>query len=708
MGRKDKTRSGGPEKDVANRLKDETGHIIDSGLSRRAFVTASAAAGAGAAALIGASEAKAQSAAADAEAPAWDYEFDVVVAGGGCAGITAAIRAHDLGASVLVIDQNYDLGGRMLHSGSFLSLGGGDAIQRRDMAGAFDDEGFITVPPVEDPAEVDDNIELLFTDVTDWSIVDTKAQSPYRYNERDMMRAWAENCPPTRQFLMDNYVRFTRINGTHGGGGASRARAPYCFLMLGDVTDMRAGTITAADAGVANPEQTSALAPVQMQDASAFVGPGAVRNGVALARPLEFSAREKGVNFMLHRHFDTLVREEQFEGRVLGVTASYSPRHDPNTGELLRSYWQQGNIDERRETLRIRARKGVIIASGGHAGNPEFRGMFYPALREPAFPTSGYALQGPNGQNASGIIAGMKVGANLSGMQQNLSYPTTYHISTRLGTRDAYTAMMPGHPTFNFRGSAGVNVGNAGFEEFIAVNQVGKRFFNEVRLPHRPGINRYPGGQSAGLPNAGLDHVPNDWRNCRHEWIRQMYSYDHGLDAALAMNEGSVAPNYYSGPIWAIFDQDAVDRTGWELRYPYVNEDNGYFFRADTIEELASKINQNHPFQRVPLAHLAQTVSTWNGYVADGADPEFEREVDAPMNPVAAPPFYALAIMVIWHDSYGGLRVNGSNQVVDLQGQIIPGLYAGGEAVGGFNKHGLGKGHVHGFIAGTHVAAELG
>jgi predicted oxidoreductase len=52
------------------------------------------------------------------------------------------------------------------------------------------------------------------------------------------------------------------------------------------------------------------------------------------------------------------------------------------------------------------------------------------------------------------------------------------------------------------------------------------------------------------------------------------------------------------------------------------------------------------------------------------------------------------------------LRVNGKHQVVDMRGEVIPGLYAGGEAVGGFQKHGLGKGHVHGFIAGTNAAAE--
>jgi hypothetical protein len=674
----------------------------DQGLSRRDFVKTGAA-GIGTAALLRADAAASQGASTGADAIEWDYEFDVVVAGGGCAGLTAAIRARDLGATVLVVDQNFDVGGRMLHSGSFVSLGGGDPVQIRDMKGESDQEGFITMAPVENPEELDDNVELLFTDITDWSVLDRRAATPYRYNERELVRAWAENCPATRQFLMDNYVRFGRINGTHAGGGMSRARGAVCFLMLGEETNIKAGTITAEDAGVADRERTSPFAPVQMNNASRFIGPDAVSNGVALARPLEFSARAKGVEFMLHRCFDELVREEPFAGRVVGIKAHYSPRHHPETGELLQSYWQNGNVDERREVVNVRARKAVILASGGHAGNPQVRSMFYSAMREPAFPTSGHALMGSHSQDASALIAGLRVGANLAGMQQNVSSGATFHISTRLGTRDAYTTMMPGHPTFGFRRSAGVNVGTAGFEEFIAVNQVGQRFFNEIRLPFRAGGGQYPGGGVA--PNAGLAHKPTDWRNCRHEWVREMYSYDHGLDAALAINEGSEPPDYYSGPLWAIFDSSAVERAGWELRFPYV-ADNGYFFKADSIEELGEKIHAGHEFQRVPLKHLSRTVATWNGYVDAGKDPEFERDAEAPMHKIAAPPFYALSIMVIWHDSYGGLRCNGRQQVVDMRGEVIPGLYAGGEAVGGFNKHGLGKGHVHGFIAGTHAAEE--
>ena len=696
-------RQGKPETDSAKRRMAQMQG--ETALSRRALFTGGAAAGVGAVMLAGSSSPA--EASTGAEGIEWDYEVDVLVVGAGCCGLPAAIRAKDLGAgSVLIIDANYDAGGRMLHSGGFTSLGGGDSVQLRDMAGESDAEGFVTVPPGHDPEEMDDSIDLLFTDMTDWSVVDAAGHAPYRYNERDLNRAWAENCPPTRDFCIENHVRFSRIGGTHGGGGLSRARGARTFLMLGDVTDIEAGTITREDAGVAHPEMTSPLAPVKMTSGNATVGPNSVINGVALARPLEYSARKKGVRFMFNRHMHELIREEPFAGRVLGVKASYKPRFHPDTGERLESFWQNGNIDERRETINIRARKAVILGSGGHAGNPEFRSMFYPAMREPYYVTSGYALLGESGQDASGMIAGLRIGANLAGMQQNLSYPTTFHISTRLGVRDSYTAVFPGHPVFPFRGAAGLNVGNSGFEELIAVNQVGKRFYNEVRLPLRVANSRYPGGPSAGVPNAGLDHRPLDWRNSAAETVRELYNYSSGIDAAVAMNEGSVAPHYYSGPVWAIFDQAAVERMGWELRYPFVNEKNGQYFKADTIEELAHKIHAGNPFQRVPMIHLADTVDRWNGFVDAGHDDDFDRGDDAPMNRIDKPPFYALSIMVIWHDSYGGLRINGRAQVVDMQGQVIPGLYAGGEVAGGVNKHGLGRGLVQGYMAGTNAAHE--
>src|SRR6266436_992897 len=98
-------------------------------LSRRDFFKSGAAAGVGAAVLSGSGEAHAQGI-------RWNYDVDVVVLGSGCVGLHAAVRARDLGASVLVIDQNFDVGGKLVHSGGWTSLGGGDAIQERDRMGS--------------------------------------------------------------------------------------------------------------------------------------------------------------------------------------------------------------------------------------------------------------------------------------------------------------------------------------------------------------------------------------------------------------------------------------------------------------------------------------------------------------------------------------------------------------------------------------------
>ena len=698
MSQDDTTRRKAPVARSAPDLKVEDG---PKGISRRGLFAAGAAAGVSSMAL--AAGRKAEAASHDDGAMTWHYEADVVVLGAGCTGLPAAIRANDLGASVLVIDQNFDAGGRMLHSGSWVSLGGGDPVQERDRAGESDAEGFITVGAQVPEGALEDSVDLLFRDVTDWSIVDQQGYGYYRFNNPDQHRGWAENCPATRQFMMDNYIRFTRINGTHFGGGVSRARAAYCFLNLGPVTDIKAGTITAEDAGVADPERSSPMCPVQQSIGASEANPMSVRGGGIMSRCLEYSAREKGVRFMFNRKMTELIQDDN--GAVIGVKAVYTPRFDPETGAQLHSLWSAGNIEETRETIYIRARRGVVVGTGGHAGNPHFRSQFYPRMNEPWFPTSGWALLGEDGRaaDASGIIAGIKVGASLDGLHQNLGR-RTYHIATRLGVRDAYTSMYPGHPTFPFRKAAGFSIGQAGFEHLVAVNQMGQRFFNEMRLGDEPLDPRYPGGITTGTPDSWDEHNVADWRNCRSAWIREMYDYSAGVDAAIQINEGSTAPDYYSGPIWAIFDEAAVERGQFPLRPPFVSTENGCFFKADTLEELAEMIYDGNPYQRVRPYHLVDTIATWNGYVDDGVDPDFERgQADAPMHRIDRPPYYAAAIMVVWHDSYGGLRLNRHCQVLDMEGRPIPGLYAGGEASGGGQMHGLGRATVHGYIAGTQV-----
>src|SRR2546430_17145028 len=119
-------------------LKDRKPHD-EKVVSRRDFVKRGAA-GVSAAVLSTSGTALAQ--VSPINAIQWNYEADVVIIGGGCTGLPAAIRARDLGASVIIIDQNFDLGGKMLHSGGAVFFWGGgspplEGICRRAGPGAI-------------------------------------------------------------------------------------------------------------------------------------------------------------------------------------------------------------------------------------------------------------------------------------------------------------------------------------------------------------------------------------------------------------------------------------------------------------------------------------------------------------------------------------------------------------------------------------------
>jgi hypothetical protein len=303
--------------------------------------------------------------------------------------------------------------------------------------------------------------------------------------------------------------------------------------------------------------------------------------------------------------------------------------------------------------------------------------------------------------DASGILAGMKVGAGLAGLMQPMGHTSaTPRLSSNLALSSNSDRVMPGSPHFEFIGSWGISIGTAGWEYIIAVNQVGQRFYNEISTAgQRNAEAKYPLG-SAGTRNP---FTPLDWRNASVDHIRSSYNLGPGSDAALAMNEGSRAPDYNSGPVWAIFDQAAVDTNGWKLRFPFIAEPpNGLFFKADTIAELARLVVGNQ-HQHMPLKYLEETVARFNAFADAGVDEDFEKPV---MHKIDTAPFYAALIPLSCNDSYGGLRIDGRTQVIDLYGRPIPGLFAGGEASGGGRQHGIGRACVTGYMAGTYAAAE--
>jgi fumarate reductase flavoprotein subunit len=138
-------------------------------------------------------------------------------------------------------------------------------------------------------------------------------------------------------------------------------------------------------------------------------------------------------------------------------------------------------------------------------------------------------------------------------------------------------------------------------------------------------------------------------------------------------------------------------------------------FVADTLDELVDIINA-HTYQdkkiNMSAETLKQTIKTHNGYVDMGKDPDFGKVIDKGiMMKIEAGPYYAIPQWPSVHHTMGGLRITPKTEVQDVWGNVIPGLYAAGESVGGIHgTNRLGSNAVadcvsHGYIAGQYVAS---
>lgn len=564
----------------------------------------------------------------------WDFEADVVVIGAGACGMAAAIRAADFGADVLVVDTNYDVGGHAILSAGSIALGGGTALQKK--------------------YGIQDDPETYFQDLTDWSVTEVDGMPDYRFADRAVQHALAYNGPAVYDFLAANGLPFEdeapdNFQANHASG----------------VTALRSHHVKWKN-GVGGPSPTGT-------------------NGTSVMRPLDESARKrKNIRFLFNYHMDRIFREQPLEGRVLGIEAHYTPTILPGQTKPLVSWKTDGNIDFHEPSVTVKARKGIVIATGGNTGNVEFRRMFDPRL------TSEFQLGGGewSPQDGSGELAAMAIGAALWGCcNQAMNRNGALRRGAFVGSRTSYVAWKPQSPIWGKVKATGLFVGN--WQDCIAVNQAGKRFYDETKPA-------YPNGTCFGFFDKSGGYVHGDWRNSS-KIKPQFRNY---IDAACAINEGSQGPDWEAGPQWAIFDSAAIKREQWKIDENSGEE--GYFFKADTLDELQEKLTQN-PYQKfkLPKGRLAETVARYNAFVEKGVDEDFDKP--KPRYKIEQGPFYAAWCTVCTHDTYAGLRVNGKNQVVDMAGKVIPGLYCGGESAGGATQHGMGRCFTAGYIIGAEV-----
>lgn len=560
---------------------------------------------------------------AGAQAPArparWNREADVVVIGSGATGLPAAIAARQQGASVIVVEVNFDVGGHAIVSSGNVAIGGGTSAQKK--------YGIVDSP------------DLLFSDLTDWSVVEPNGFPDYRYNDREIIRTFADHSAPTYDFLVTHGVIFVEKAPDNAGAGATGNSAPR--------------------ENHAAPMEWPLIQTGKPVDASlARTG----SSGIGVIRPLEASARRLGVEILLKHRMTGVIRERPQSGRVLGIAVANEGR-----------------------TLNIRARKGVIIATGGSSSNVHFRRMFDPRLTEEY---CGVAGEPYTAQDASGELAAMAVGASLwGGFNQTAEFGQHITKAGRIGCQYGYVNLpwQPASPVFHLARAVGLRV--ADYQDLILVNKAGLRFYDET-------VGQY----TQNNYNAIKDYVPHSWRNAAN--VR--YNPRNFLNAALAGVPGEAANG--GGPIWAIFDAEAVKRENWTVTPPFVDTAAGFFFSAGSIEELAGCVVNKYQSVPIPAGALSGTVARYNGFVDSGADADFGKPT--PRHKIQTPPFYAAWATPVIHDSRVGLRINAKCQVVDMQGKVIQGLYCGGESAGGFSLHGLARCAVQGFLAGLNAAAD--
>ncbi|HHW92333.1 MAG TPA: flavocytochrome c [Firmicutes bacterium] len=242
-------------------------------------------------------------------------ETDVVVIGGGGAGLAAAVTAGEHGAEVILLEKMPMLGGNTLRSGCAYN--------------AVD-------PERQSKQGIEDSIDLHF-------------QHTYEGGDK-------KGDPELIRILVEN-----ALDGLHWLESLGCEFKDEVYTVLGALW----------------PRSHTNVEPL----------------GTGYISALENGAKEQGVEIYLETKAEELLLED---GRITGVRA----------------------VDSDGKELIFKARKGVVLATGGFAANVEMRSQYNPKLG-PEIPTTNHP-----GATGDGILMAEQVGAEFVGMEYIQLLPT--------------------------------------------------------------------------------------------------------------------------------------------------------------------------------------------------------------------------------------------------------------------------------------------
>ena len=545
-------------------------------------------------------------------------EFDIVVAGSGAAGMTAALTAAHRGATVVVLEKTGSFGGSTARSGGGI-WAPGNAVLRR--AGVTDTpelaRSYLAQVAGEDvPAELRDALLEHCPAMLDLVLATTPLRLAW-------VPGYADYYPEAPGGLAaGRSIEPVPFNGSVLGDELSRLNRPYLPVPRGVA-------VTQADyrwlaLGPRHPRAVLASVKVAGRLARGRLrGQRMLSLGQALAAGLRAGLLASGVPVWLDSPLTGLVTTGD---RVTGV------RVTRNGGPAL-----------------IRARRGVLIATGGFERNEQMRRQYQRSPIGTDWTTGGA------GNAGDGILAGQRLGGATALMDDAWWGPSI---------------PLPRGPYFC--------LAERNLPGCVMVNGAGRRFVNES-APYVDAVHAMYDGNTPENP-----HIP--------AWLIFDQRYrDRYVFAGLPPRKPLPRRWYAAGTVVRADDLAGLARAAGV-------DAEGLVKTVIRFGEFAAA-GKDEDFGRGD--------SAYDRYYGDP-----RRRPNPNLAPLDRPPFYAVKIVPGDLGTKGGLRTDERAQVLRGDGTAIEGLYAAGNASASVMGHSyagagatIGPAMTFGYIAARAVAA---
>ncbi|BBY31020.1 FAD-binding protein [Mycolicibacterium sediminis] len=562
---------------------------------------------------------------------AFDHEIDVLVVGSGGGGMTAALTANADGLDTLVVEKSSRFGGSTALSGGGIWVPGAPSQRRAGYT--------------PDPDGVFDYLRT----ITGGLVGDAR------------LRRYVDAAPEMMEFLERSSPWFDFV--------WKPGYADYYPELPGGSERGSTINVPEMDLRALGDEEANMLAPLALAPKGIWFAPKDLR----LFYQVRQNWRGKAVMVKL---IWRMVRAHVFGDRMAAIGQSLMARmrlalaeHDvplwldsPMT-ELIADVDGRvvGAVVEREgRTLRIRARRGVIIASGGFDHDMAWRREHLPELEKD------WSFGNPASMG-DGIRAGEKVGAATELLDEAWWFPAMCWPDGRLQFM-LNERMMP--------------------SQFV-VNGAGERFVNEA-APYMDFAHAMIDGQ-----RTGVDHIP-----C---WlitdIRSFHRYVVGGHLPI--------PKIPFAPV----------PTGRKVPEAWL--ESGIVKQGDSFTELAHQIGVPAATLRATAERFNELARTGHDDDFGRGDSAYDNYYGDPtlpnpnLHPLGKPPYYAFQIILGDLGTSGGLRTDEFARVLRDDDSVIDGLYATGNAsaaVMGRSYAGagatIGPAMTFGYVAARHIAAE--